>query len=116
MTDVSIREILSSAIKFWERARILYNAVLFGVLAIVYITGLPFSRDALSIQTFEEMFMAGFMANVFYSFAYLPDVAAQLSDYREKWLHYRWVLFTIGMLFASVWVQFISSAKFFPAN
>ena len=112
MSDITIREILTDAIRFWERARPLYNAVLALIVLAFYFAGLPQSKEALSFDWFLQIFGAAVMANVFYCAAYVPDVCAQLSNLRAKWLRVRWVLFAIGMGFAAIITRFVSEGMF----
>ncbi len=116
MQEATLREILTNAVRFWERVRIGYNAVLAVVFVTVYFYNLPGSSSAISVTAVERVFMAAFMANFFYSFAYLPDIFVQLSGFRDRWLKLRWGLFGIGLVFASIWVQFISTAMFTGAK
>ena len=41
MAEVSAREALSQAIRYWEPRRLLYNAVLLMMVAAVFVLGLP---------------------------------------------------------------------------
>jgi hypothetical protein len=112
MSDLTIREIVSDAIGFWERARIVYNAALAIVLLAVFLTMLPQSKEALSFDNATKIFMAAVFANVLYCAGYVPDVCAQLSVYRAKWLRMRWGLFAVGMIFAANWTRFVSISMF----
>jgi len=116
MADITIREILTDAIRFWERARPIYNAVLAVIVLAFYFAGLPQSKEALSLDKFLQIFRGAVMANFFYCAAYIPDVCAQLSDLRAKWLRIRWGLFVVGLGFAAVWTRFISQGLFKAAN
>jgi hypothetical protein len=116
MSDITIREILSDAIRFWERARPLYNAVLATIVLAFFLAGLPQSKEALSLDWFLKIFMMAVMANFLYCAAYIPDVCVQLSDLREKWLRLRWGLFIVGLGFAAVWTRFISQEGLFKVG
>ena len=50
MADVSVREAISAAIRYWEPRRLLYNAVLLIVVATVFVLGLPISRSQLNVN------------------------------------------------------------------
>ena len=42
----------------------------------------------------------------------IADVAAQSSAYRATWKRYRWVLFAIGVVFASILTRFFAAKIF----
>jgi hypothetical protein len=56
------------------------------------------------------------LANVAYCAAYLADVFAQWSSYRDLWRRIRWVLFAVGMLFAGILTRFIAIGIFWPGS
>jgi amino acid transporter len=94
------REILTDAIRYRERHRIAYNAV----LAIVVISWIVFSwphfRPAFTWPSLAALLVLAVFANVCYCAAYFTDVAMQLSSFRDKWRRRRWVLWLSGTLFA----------------
>jgi hypothetical protein len=49
------------------------------------------------------------LANVAYCAAYVVDIAVQLSAFHASWKSYRWVLFAIGVVFASIIARFIAA-------
>ena len=52
--------------------------------------------------------------DIAYCAAYLPDLAIQHSFLRDQRLRVRWVLFTIGTLFASALAYFFVSSLLGP--
>jgi len=116
MADVSIREILSEAIRFWERLRSVYNAVLTVIVLAFFFAGLPHSKESLCFDLFLKIFNMAVVANVFYCAAYVPDVCAQLSVFRARWLRLRWGLFAVGLTFAAIVTRFISAGMFKAVN
>src|ERR1700734_796818 len=82
MADVSVREAISAAIRYWEPRRLLYNAVLLIVVATVFVLGLPISRSQLNVNLLLFLFIMAVLANVAYCACYVVDVAAQVSDFR----------------------------------
>ena len=101
-------EILTDAIRYWELRRIPYNAVLASVVAAVFLIGWPASVGHVSVNSAELIFVLAVLANVAYCAAYVVDVAAQWSSYRATWKRYRWVLFAIGLVFASILARFFA--------
>jgi uncharacterized membrane protein YczE len=58
------------------------------------------------------LFMMAVLANVAYCAAYLVDVFAQMSHYRELWFSARWIVFTVGLTFAAVLTRFFCLGLF----
>jgi hypothetical protein len=106
------RAALSNAIGYWERRRIGYNAVLLAVVGAVFAMGWPASRARLSVNAFLILFALAVLANVAYCAAYVVDVAAQMSTFRDTWLRRRWLLAVIGTAFAGVLAYFLSTGLF----
>jgi hypothetical protein len=109
---IDLQSPLTSAIAYWEPRRLLYNAWL---LAVVVATWFLDSARTLQGTTFEaaqQLFMLAVLANIAYCAAYAVDVTALLSGFRATWLRRRWMLLTVGMLFAAVPAHFISRGLF----
>jgi hypothetical protein len=114
MTNISVREALSQAIRYWEPRRLLYNALLLIEVAAIFALKLPGSRNNLSVDLALLLFVLAVLANVAYCACYVVDVAAQLSDFRVIWLRFRWTLFVLGVAFAGVLAYFFASGLFSP--
>ena len=112
MQDVTPKEALSEALRYWEPRRILYNFVLALVVAAVFGANLPASRDSLSFDTAQGLFVLAVLANIAYCGAHVVDIVLQLSTYRARWLRARWVLLAIGIAFAAVLANFFSRGFF----
>ena len=107
-----IREILTDAIRYWERLRIAYNVVLAAIVVAVFLLQWPGSGAALSVDLVLTMFILAVLANVAYCAAYIVDLAAQYSDFSETWKRYRWLLFVVGVVFAGIITRFIAAGMF----
>ena len=105
-------EILTDAIRYWEFRRISYNAALLAVVAALFLIGWPASLGHVTVNSAELIFVLAVLANVAYCAAYVADVAAQSSAYRATWKRYRWVLFAIGVVFASILTRFFAAKIF----
>ena len=112
MSQPPFRELISSALRFWEPARLIYNAVLLAIVAGYFVAGLPLSRNLLSLDVGLGLFLAAVLANAAYCAAYPIDIFVQLSGYREQWLPLRWVIFLLGLAFAAVITRFIAMGMF----
>lgn len=116
MSQITARDALSEAVRYWEPRRILYNCVLLVVVAAVYCGNLPKARFDLTFNTVQGLFVLAVLANVVYCASYVADVVAQLTSYRPVWLRFRWALLLIGLAFASVLVNFFSHGFFSHAT
>ena len=112
MNDASFRDILGNAIRYWEFRRIGYNVVLGAVVLLFFVLGLPSSRDRLTFDLIQGLFILGVLANVAYCAAYPVDVFAQRSSVRAAWLRVRWILFVVGVLFAATITRFMAEGIF----
>ena len=108
----TLRESFTDAIHYWEPLRLVYNAALVVIVLIYFWLGYPASKTDLSLNTVLFIFLLAVLANVAYCAAYLVDVFAQSSGYRETWRKNRWVLFAIGLLFAGTITRFWGIAMF----
>ena len=111
-SEVTFREALSAAIRYWEPRRLIFNGALLVVVAGAFFAGLPVSRRALSAEPVLALFILAVLANVAYCAAYIPDLAMQLSSFRPSWIRFRWVLLTVGILFASAIAYFFVGGMF----
>lgn len=102
----SLRDSLTDAIRYWEPRRLAYNALLAAVVATYFVLDYPRSKTALSLDMALLLFLLGVLANVAYCAAYVVDLFAQASGFRDQWRTYRWILFSIGVLFAGVLTRF----------
>lgn len=97
---MNFSECLKDAVSYWERKRILYNAVLVVLTLICWGPDiLPGGPRAWIGGGLVVLVFAG-IANVLYSLAYPVDLVLQMSPYRTLWLSSRWLLFTTGLLLA----------------
>ena len=106
MDAEAAREAATDAIRYWEPRRLAYNGVLTAVVLIYFGLGYPESKAALSVDTILFVFLLAVLANVAYCAAYVVDVFAQVSGFRDAWRKYSWTLFGIGTLFAAVITRF----------
>jgi hypothetical protein len=108
----NLRESATDAIRYWEPRRVLYNLALGLVVVLCFVLYLPASRLALTLERLQQLFILAVLANVAYCAAYPVDVFAQVSAFRDEWRSCRWILFTIGILFAAILTRFITLGMF----
>ena len=82
------------------------------ILVPVFTFFFLFYRDF--FETFLQIFMLSVVANFLYCFAYIIDLPAQYSSYRQQWLQWRWILWVIGMLFAASIATQIMQGMLYP--
>ncbi len=112
MDGLSVREFFTDAMRYWEPRRIIYNVVLAAIVLTYFALAWPGSRQTLELNLVLLVFVLAVLANVAYCAAYIPDVFAQASGFRDMWQRYRWVLFLVGMAFAGVLTRFWALAFF----
>jgi hypothetical protein len=116
METAALREWVTDAIRYWEPRRIIYNLVLTGVVLACFVVGLPLSKGMIGLNFTLVLFLMAVLANVAYCAAYVVDLFAQISGFRELWKKYRWLLFLVGLIFASIITRFWSLAVFSPGQ
>lgn len=105
------KDLLDNAIRFWEMRRIPYNAVLASIVIGQMINYRDNAAEWFVPTFFLGLFMLAVVVNIAYCAAYIVDLPAQYSSYRDRWLKWRWVLWLIGMLFASSWALMVSAGS-----
>jgi hypothetical protein len=116
METPTFRESVSDAMRFWEPRRLLYNALLSVIVLFYFLRAYPGSKTILTLDSILGLFLLVVLANVAYCAAYLADVFAQWSSYRDLWRRFRWALFAVGMLFAGILTRFIAIGIFWPGS
>jgi hypothetical protein len=116
MNASNLREYVTDAIKFWERWRLVYNLALAAIVIIHFAAGYPASKAILSLDFVLGLFLLAVVANIAYCAAYIADIFAQASGFRELWQRYRWLLFVIGTTFAAIITHFVAMGMFHPGK
>jgi uncharacterized membrane protein YsdA (DUF1294 family) len=112
MSEETIKDMMTDAIRYWEVRRIVYNAILTAIVAAVFVARWPESRFAVSIDVAQSFFILAVLANVAYCAAYIVDLAAQYSAFRSTWRRYRSLLFATGIVFAGILARFCAMGIF----
>jgi hypothetical protein len=89
-----------------------YNGVLMLIVLGYFAAGYPGSKQDLKLDEMLLIFLLAVLANVAYCAAYVADVFAQASGFRELWRQYRWILFSIGLIFAGIITRFFAMGFF----
>jgi hypothetical protein len=112
MERTEFREYVTDAIKFWEPWRLLYNLSLAAVVILYFAIHYPQSKSTLTVDFCLGLFLLAVVANIAYCAAYVVDIFAQASGFREQWRRYRKILFVIGTVFATIIARFIAMGMF----
>lgn len=112
MEQANLRDYATEAIKFWEPWRLLYNLALAAIVITYFAIGYPASKTFLTVDFCLGLFLLAVIANIAYCAAYVVDIFAQASGFREVWRQYRKVLFVIGTVFAGIITRFVAMGMF----
>jgi glucan phosphoethanolaminetransferase (alkaline phosphatase superfamily) len=112
---VSIHEVLSDAIRYWEPRRAVYNLALAGVVGVFAVLFRTEIRGHLSFETILALLVLAVLANVCYCAAYVADVPMQLSVFRDAWRRWRWMLWLFGVLFGVALAWYWVGDEILPA-
>lgn len=107
-----MKEELTEAIRYWEKRRVVYNATLAAVTLTYFVRNYPHSREVLSFDVVLWLIVLAIGANILYCAAYVPDLAAQHSGFRELWYRYRWILLATGIVLGAIITRWFSIAMF----
>jgi hypothetical protein len=108
------RDCLVSAGRFWEPRRVIYNLILATVVVIWLVSSWPHFRGAMTFSSFLLLAVLAFLANVCYSAAYLVDIALQRSGLSTMWNRRRWVVWSLGTVFAIVIENYWIADEIYP--
>jgi hypothetical protein len=107
--------LLAGATRFWERGRLLYNAVLTVIVLLWIALTWPDFRPSLTLGAFEAMVVLGLLANLCYSTAYVAEFFMQALLPVANWRRFRQVLWLLGTLFAIVLENYWIADEIYPA-
>ena len=102
------------AARFWERGRLVYNAILTVIVLLWLILTWPHFRPSLTLGSFEAFFVLGLLANLAYSAAYLAEFFIQLLAPGVARRRARIALFVLGTLFAIVLENYWIADEIYP--
>jgi hypothetical protein len=112
MTIDDAKSYLTNALSYWEIRRIIYNAVLAAIVLGYFVANLPASLQLVTPDAIFTLFILAVLANIAYCAAYLVDIVAQMSEFRDLWMRLRWILFLIGLAFASILTRWFTMGFF----
>ncbi|MHC4937646.1 MAG: hypothetical protein ACYTHK_01595 [Planctomycetota bacterium] len=95
-----LNEIVTDSLRYWEKRRLAYNAVLIAVTLAGFLLLSPLSGVEFDLGMLAVLAVFAVIANLLYCAAYPIDLLVQLSEYREQWRRARVLLFGAGTLLA----------------
>jgi hypothetical protein len=114
MSNAANAPLFSNALRFWERGRILYNAVLTVVVLLWIALTWPHFRPAMTLGSLEVMVFLALLANVCYCAAYLVEFFMQALLPEASWRRFRQTLWVLGMLFALLLANYWIVDEIYP--
>ena len=119
MTDVhaqiSFRDALSDAIRYWELRRVVYNLALAAVVVALAVAFRARIESRVSFELLLALVVLAVLANLCYCAAYLVDLPMQLSSHAGIWKRWRWLLWMAGVLFGMALAWYWTGDEILPA-
>ncbi len=112
MDSQTLKDYATDAIRYWEPRRLIYNAALAAIVLFYFFKSYPASRSEITWEAAQGIFLLAVLANVAYCTAYIADIFAQMSGFRDLWRKYRWILLAVGVLFAGIITHFFALGMF----
>ncbi|HZW94222.1 MAG TPA: hypothetical protein VFF64_14820 [Candidatus Eremiobacteraceae bacterium] len=109
-----LRQSLGDAIRFWEPRRLAYNAILVVVTLFWVLVSWPHFRPALTLSSLFLLAILALLANLCYCTAYFVDIPIQRSALGAVWRNRRWILWSLGTLFAMVLASYWINDEIYP--
>lgn len=106
--QLSLRNVISESIAYWEPRRIIYNSVLV-VLAVAFgIVNLRHLEADIDLELFTALAAFLILANLLFSTGYLLDLIAASLNWGLQWRRFRGIGFHAGLLIAG-----LAASRFF---
>ncbi len=96
------RDRLIGARRFWEPQRVIYNLVLTIIMAFWVLFTWPHFRPAINLNALLLLIVLAALANICYSAAYFVELTIRGSANSVNLNRQRWLLWSMGMIFAVV--------------
>jgi hypothetical protein len=103
---------VADALRYWEVRRFIYNGVLFLVVLIDFVRGLPASRAELSFDVFLGLFILAVVANIAFCAVYAIDLFIQMSGLEAAKRFGRPAVLIVGTAFAATIAHFVAQSGF----
>jgi hypothetical protein len=110
----SVGAAFQASIHYWEPRRAAYNLVLAAITLAWLILTWPHFRPAFTFGNLLRLLILALIANIPYCAVYAIDIPLQLSSIRELWIRRRWILWTVGVLFAALFTCYWIADEIYP--
>jgi hypothetical protein len=108
------RKYFSSAWKFWEPKRAVYNLILAIFVVGWIVVTWPHFRPAFNWGDFGRLLILAAIANVCFSAAYILDLLAQQISKPSAMWAIRWTTFCVGMALAALLTNYWIADEIYP--
>jgi len=105
---------LADAARFWEPRRISYNGVLLMFVLLWVVLSWPHFRPALNLVALGKMTVLALLANLCYCAGYVAEGFIQPLAPQTHWRRLRWLVWVLGMLFASLLENYWIADEIYP--
>ena len=105
--------VLRDAARFWERGRLLYNALLSAIVLLWLVLTWPHFRPSLTLGAFEALVVLALIANLCYSVAYVTEIMQSFLP-GARWHRFRQALWLLGTLLAIVLANYWIADEIYP--
>jgi len=102
------------AARFWERGRILYNAILITIALLWFVLTWPHFRPAMTLSALVALAVLALLANLCYGAAYIVDLAAQPLVPAQSRRRFRQILWVMGTLLAILLENYWIADEIYP--
>jgi hypothetical protein len=113
-TSPSLDPSLRAAARFWERCRLLYNAILAVIVLLWVVLTWPHFRPLITPLSLEFLTVFALLANLCYSTAYIGDRFMRVVVPVAHWPRFRQMLFVLGTLFAMLVENYWIADEIYP--
>ena len=110
----NFRGLIADSLRFWELRRLIYNLVLFTVVATWVAATWPHFRPMIEVHSLLLLAILALLSNACYCVAYLVDIPMQCSAFNDLWKRRRWVLWLAGTLLAILLANFWIVDEIYP--
>jgi hypothetical protein len=103
---------VANALRYWEPRRVVYNAVLAGVVLTHFALAWPGSREQVSLNLLLGLFILAVVASIAFSVVYAVDLFVQFSGLELALRWARVILLIVGTAFAATFAHFMAQGMF----
>jgi len=107
-------ESFSTALRFWEPRRIVYNVVLAGFVVGWVVGSWPHFQPAFTLINAFQLAVLAVLANICYCAAYIAEMVMQPICAGANWLRWRSALWVVGTVLAVLFENYWIADEIYP--